>query len=51
MRRHRIFGIAFLLTLLVITAIIIIPGRTQEQQPQIKTHGRKFDENRFPIAD
>ena len=51
MRRHRIFGIASLLTLLVITAIIIIPGRSQEQTPQIKTHGRKFDDNRFPIAD
>jgi hypothetical protein len=51
MRRYRIFGIASLLPLLAITAIIIIPGRSQEQKPQIKTHGRKFDENRFPIAD
>jgi hypothetical protein len=51
MRRHRILGIASLLPLLAITAIIIIPGRSQEQKPRIKTHGRKFDENRFPIAD
>jgi hypothetical protein len=46
MRRHRIFGIVFLLTILV-----IIPGRSQEQNPQIKPRARKFDENRFPIAD
>lgn len=51
MRRYRIFAVASLLTLLVITAIIITPGRSQEQKPQSKTHGRKFDENRFPIAD
>src|SRR5215217_2689175 len=51
MRRHRIFGIASLLPLLVLTAIIIIPSRSQEQKTQIKTHGRKFDENRFPVAD
>ena len=51
MRRYRIFGIAYLLPLLAINAIIIIPGRSQEQKPQVKTHRRKFDENRFPIAD
>ena len=51
MRRYRIFGIASLLTLFAITAILIIPGRSQEQNPQIKTHVRKFDENRFPVAD
>jgi hypothetical protein len=51
MRRYRIFLIASLLTLFATTAIIIIPGRSQEQKPQIKTHGRKFDENRFPLAD
>ena len=51
MGRHRFFGIASLLTLLAITAIIIVPGRSQEQNPQIKSHARKFDENRFPIAD
>ena len=51
MRRYRIFGIASLLTLLVTSAIIIIPGQSQEQKPQIKTHRRKFDENRFPVAD
>jgi hypothetical protein len=51
MGRHRFLGIASLLTLLAITAIIIIPGRSQEQNPQVKSHARKFDENRFPIAD
>jgi len=51
MRRYRIVGIASLLTLFAITAILIIPGRSQEQNPQIKTHVRKFDENRFPVAD
>ena len=48
MRRHKILGIVSLLTLLV---IITIPGRSQEQKPQIKTQRREFDENRFPIAD
>ena len=51
MRRHRILGIASLLTLLAITAIFIVPGRSQDQKRQTKTHPRKFDENRFPIAD
>ena len=51
MRRHRIFGIASLLSLLVLTASVIVPGLSQEQKPQIKTRARKFDENRFPIAD
>jgi hypothetical protein len=51
MGRHRFLGIASLLTLLAITAIIITPGRSQEQNPQVKSHARKFDENRFPIAD
>lgn len=50
MRRHGIFGIVSLPTLLVITAIII-PGRSQEQKLQVKTPSRKFDENRLPIAD
>lgn len=51
MRRHRIFVIACPLILLVIAAIIIIPGKSQEQKPQRRSHPRKVDENRFPIAD
>ena len=50
MRRHRIFAIASPLILLVIAAIIIIPGRSQEQKSHEKTQPRKVDENRFPIA-
>lgn len=51
MRRIRNFGGASLLLLFAITAIITIPGRSQEQNPQIEFQRRKFDENRFPIAD
>lgn len=50
MKQSVILGIT-LPVIFVIAAIIIIPGRSQEQQPQRKTQPRPFDENRFPIAD
>ena len=50
MRGRRILVITLPLVF-AIAAIIIIPGRSQEQNPQRKIHPRKFDENRFPVAD
>ena len=49
LRQHTILAITFPL-IFIIAAIIIIPGKSQEQrQPPRKTH--PVDENRFPIAD
>ena len=52
MRQRMTFGIILSLVF-VIAAIIISPGKSQEQNPpQGKGHqSRPFDENRFPIAD
>ena len=51
MRQRMIFGITLPL-FFAIAAIIISPGRSQEQKPQGRSHqSRPLDENRFPIAD
>ena len=51
MRQRMIFGITLPL-FFAIAAIIISPGRSQEQKPQGTNHqSRPLDENRFPIAD
>ena len=51
MRHNRVFAIAYRLFLLLIAAIVIVPGNSQDQKPQRQSHPRKVDENRFPIAD
>lgn len=50
--RHRIiFGITIPL-FFAIAAIIVIPGRSQEQKPPGSSRqSRPLDENRFPVAD
>ena len=51
MRQRIIFGITLPL-FFAIAAVIVSPGRSQEQKPQGRKHqSRPFDQNRFPIAD
>ena len=50
MKRRRILALTFPLIFTLATLLIIIPGRGQEEKQAAKT-ARKFDENRFPIAD
>lgn len=49
MRQRTILGIGFPLVF-VVAAMLIAPGRSQEQKPR-KVQPRLLDENRFPIAD
>jgi hypothetical protein len=44
-----ILGISF--PLILIAAIIITPGKSQEQKPPRNSQAQPLDENRFPIAD
>jgi hypothetical protein len=50
MRQRMILGLIFP-AVFAIAAIIIIPGKSQQQEPLRKTHPRPIDENRFPTAD
>lgn len=50
--RHRLIFAITLPLFFVVAAIIISPGKGQEQKPQKRSHqSRPLDENRFPIAD
>ena len=49
-RKRIMFGIVFALVF-AIAAIIIIPAKSRDQKPLKNTQPRRFDENRFPIAD
>jgi hypothetical protein len=50
MKNRIVIGVTFPL-IFAIAAIVIIPGKTQEQKPPTKAQPRRIDENRFPIAD
>jgi sRNA-binding protein len=48
--QRMVLGISITL-LLALAAIVVIPGKSQQQEPSRKAQGRRLDENRFPIAD
>lgn len=52
MKRQRVVLIFFPLIVAVVAAIIIVPGKSQEQKPRpAKTRPKTSEETRFPIAE